>query len=210
MSLGPVSRYYFSNDRSHSGDVGHEGSFRDTVGCYIHFRANHTMESCVINAQGVNQHDLSHGSVVEAENFFWMEGAVAAKIDLQIAGGGDGFAVGGGAGAWWRYPHVAGIGANHTSVFTLRVASVGNATIQIYANLTSVFLLASCDVPSTGGLALFAEVSCGWSQLQRAVSTLSGGEVELQMVVRSPSVQAGEVVRVDKFWIDEPLTLRTP
>ena len=28
--------------------------------------------------------------------------------------------------------------------------------------------------------------------------------------VRSPSVQAGEVVRVDQFWIDEPVTLRTP
>ena len=40
--------YYFSNDRSHSGDIGHEGVFRDTVGCYIHFRANGTMEPCEI------------------------------------------------------------------------------------------------------------------------------------------------------------------
>lgn len=32
--------YYASNDRSHSGDTGHEGVFRDTVICYIHFRAS--------------------------------------------------------------------------------------------------------------------------------------------------------------------------
>ena len=38
-------------------------SFRDTTLCYIHFRANGTMEPCVINAAGVNAHDLA--SVVQ-------------------------------------------------------------------------------------------------------------------------------------------------
>ena len=59
--------YFFSNDESRSGDIGHEGAFRDTVGCYIHFRANGTMETCEINALGVNSHNLTR-SAIEAEN----------------------------------------------------------------------------------------------------------------------------------------------
>merc|ERR1712070_669709 len=65
--------YFFSNDRSHSGDMGHEGVFRDTVGCYIHFRANGTMDPCYIDGQGVNQHNISfsdgRSANLEAENF---------------------------------------------------------------------------------------------------------------------------------------------
>eukprot|EP01052_Picozoa_sp_SAG31_P021511 SAG31_NODE_1668_length_7576_cov_1.630467_5_plen_275_part_00 len=66
----------------------------------IHFRANGTMEPCVIDTQGVNSHDLSRKGI-EAENFFSLSlmdgiasGGYAEKVDLLDAGGGDGFAVG--------------------------------------------------------------------------------------------------------------------
>ena len=62
--------YYASNDRSHSGDVGNPGVFRDTVMCYIHFRANGTMEPCVIDGTGVGTYNAAGRAVIEAENFF--------------------------------------------------------------------------------------------------------------------------------------------
>merc|ERR1712176_1495813 len=74
--------YYASNDRSHSGDIGHEGSFRDTVMCYIHFRADGTMEPCVVDGVGVGTYDVSEGRVVEAENFFELTG-LGEKVDLR-------------------------------------------------------------------------------------------------------------------------------
>lgn len=73
--------YYVSNDRSHSKDVGHEGVFRDTVICYIHFRANNTMEACTINATGVGQYNAA--DLIEAENFFALRGLVRL-IDLPM------------------------------------------------------------------------------------------------------------------------------
>ena len=75
--MGTVRRrYYVSNDRSHSKDTGHEGVFCDTVICYIHFRANNTMEACTINATGVGQYDALVDEPIEAENFFALHGSV--------------------------------------------------------------------------------------------------------------------------------------
>lgn len=76
-------RYYASNDRSHSQDRGHEGVFRDTVLCYIHYRANGTMEPCVIDKTGVGQYDAAQP--IEAENFFRLQGP-GGKLDLETAG----------------------------------------------------------------------------------------------------------------------------
>lgn len=53
--------FYASNDRSHSGDTGHEFAFRDTVVCYIHFRANGSMDACVIDGTGVGAYDAAGG-----------------------------------------------------------------------------------------------------------------------------------------------------
>ena len=60
------------------------------------------MEPCVIDAQGVNSHDLDWKNRIEAEEFFSLRGG--RKVDLLDAGGGDGFAVGAGHGALLRYP----------------------------------------------------------------------------------------------------------
>ena len=43
------------------------------------------MESCSIDAQGVNSHDLAF-KAIEAEEFFTMEGGGARKVDLLDAG----------------------------------------------------------------------------------------------------------------------------
>jgi hypothetical protein len=230
----------FSNDRSHSGDVGHEGSFRDTVGCYIHFRANGTMEPCVINAQGVNQHDLTAGRTIEAEEFFSMEGSNATKVDLLMVdaaaaaaaaaagsggataaatsgGAGDagdgGFAVGGGVGAVFRYPHITGLSARADTALTLHAASVDGAVIQVFANRQTSSaagtaglreqeeweeeeeeegegsLLCNCEVPATGNLALFADVACTWST-SAAAATVTGGKVWLELVVADAAAAA--------------------
>ena len=79
-------------------------------------------------------------------------------MDLQHAGGGEGFAVSGDDGATLRYPHVTGL--TTPSALTLRAAASQPATVEIYANSTTGLLLARCDVPSTGGLAAYADVSC--------------------------------------------------
>ena len=173
--------------------MGHEGAFRDTVGCYIHFRANGTMESCVVNAQGVNSHDLALGPI-EAEEFFSLEGG--DKVDLLDAGGGDGFAVGGGNGAVLRYPHVSGLGAGSAEL-KLRAASGDGATVKVFANATEeAGLLARCEVPPTGGLAVYAKIACAWGSAAAAVT----GDVDLVLVVGSEA-EGQEAVRVDRFWL---------
>ena len=185
--------YFFSNDESHSGDVGHEGAFRDTVGCYIHFRANGTMESCVVNAQGVNSHNLTLGPI-EAENFFSLEGG--DKVDLVHAGGGDGFAVGGRDGAMLRYPHVSGLGVGSTEL-KLRATSIGGATVKVFAHtIADTGLLAECVVPSSGGLIVYTEVACAWNAAAADVTE----EVDLLLVIKSEAAER-EVARVDRIWI---------
>ena len=181
--------YYASNDRSHSKDTGHEGVFRDTVLCYIHFRANGTMESCSIDAQGVNSHDLAF-KAIEAEEFFTMEGGGARKVDLLDAGGGDGFAVGAGHGALLRYPHVS----NLRGKVVARVAASAAGRVELRANSTSGVLLATCPVSPTGGLAAFEDVRCPLAQGH------GGAEVELVVaVLRDEDGQSGEFLRLDSL-----------
>lgn len=112
--------YYASNDRSHSGDKGHEGAFRDTVMCYIHFRADGTMEPCVIDGVGVGTYDVSNGRRVEAENFFALAGT-GEKVDLQAAleDESSGFAVELQHGSELRFPHVFGLPTSSASATAL-------------------------------------------------------------------------------------------
>eukprot|EP01047_Picozoa_sp_COSAG01_P001581 COSAG01_NODE_36_length_34092_cov_26.350032_34_plen_126_part_00 len=51
--------------------------------CYIHYRANGTMEPCVIDKTGVGQYDAAQP--IEAENFFRLQGP-GEKLDLETAG----------------------------------------------------------------------------------------------------------------------------
>ena len=60
---------------------------RIVCSCYIHFRANNTMEACTINATGVGQYDASEP--IEAENYFELRGD-GAKVDLLAEGDDDG------------------------------------------------------------------------------------------------------------------------
>ena len=161
--------YYVSNDRSHSKDVGHEGVFRDTVICYIHFRANNTMEACTIDATGVGQYDASSpDSVVEAENFFELRGP-GDKLDLIAEGDDDGdvgFAVGGlRAGSELHYPNIelpaeAAAAATHSGAhfleleLTLYLATAAalapGSSSTVLASSANGRLLGSVAITSTG------------------------------------------------------------
>lgn len=140
--------YYASNDRSHSGDKGHEGAFRDTVMCYIHFRADGTMEPCVIDGVGVGTYDVSYGRRVEAENFFTMTGN-GQKVDMQATFGedGSGFAVELHDKSELRFPHVFGLpGMSPTVILHIRGGSgVGEIQIHEYST-TDNALVARCAV----------------------------------------------------------------
>ena len=154
------------------------------------------METCEINALGVNSHNLTRRAI-EAENFFSLAGG--DKVDLLHVGGGDGFAVSGKDGAVLRYPHVSGL-TPRSAKLKLRAASIGGATIKAFANTTAnAGLLARCAVPSTGGLAVYVDVVCAWSTTNFATA----GEVELVLVVESDALEH-EVVRVDRIWLSEP------
>jgi hypothetical protein len=100
------------------------------------------------------------------------KGSSAAKVDLLQTGGGDGFAVGGGVGVVLRYPHISGLSAQ-----------------------------SSCEVPATGGLAVFAEVACVWAPSAAAAATV-GADVEpvLELGAAAAAREDAEVARVDRFW----------
>lgn len=118
--------YYASNDRSHSGDKGHEGAFRDTVMCYIHFTEDGLMQPCVIDSVGVGTYDLSSGQRAEAENFFALTGN-ARKVDIRSTFGtvSNGFAV--------ELKHQAELSFPH--VFGFPEASAGEATSVLLLHL---------------------------------------------------------------------------
>lgn len=96
--------YFSTNDRSHSPDRTHpqylgggdagdgdsRGVFRDTVMCYIHFRADGSMEPCAVDAIGVGQYDASRR--IEAENFYWagraLPGAAGTSTSTGASTGG--------------------------------------------------------------------------------------------------------------------------
>lgn len=114
--------YFAANDRSHSGDTGHEGAFRDTIMGYIHYRSNGTMEPMIVNRTGVGSYDAR--AWIEAENFFALDGG--AKVDLLHHGGGDGFAVAlyaRRAGSVLMYPRVAHLPHSHNVTLVMRCSS---------------------------------------------------------------------------------------
>ena len=146
------------------------------------------MEPCVIDAQGVNSHDLGWKNRIEAEEFFSLRGG--RKVDLLDAGGGDGFAVGAGHGALLRYPHVS----NLRGEVVARVAASAAGRVELRANSTSGVLLATCPVSPTGGLAAFEDVRCPLAQGH------GGAEVELVVaVLRDEDGQSGEFLRLDSL-----------
>ena len=150
------------------------------------------MEPCVIDAQGVNSHDLDWKNRIEAEEFFSLRGG--RKVDLLDAGGGDGFAVGAGHGALLRYPHVRHLRGE----LALRVAATAAGRVELRANATGGPLLASCAIRPTGGLDRFEDVRC-----PPAAAALGGGagEVGLVAAVLREDGRRGEFLRVDSLWL---------
>ena len=140
--------------------------------------------------------------LIQAEEFFSLQGGGGSKVDLLHSGGGDGFAVGGGHGTLLRYPHVTGIGSSIISgsgALTLRVATSGTgSTLEIRANSSSAAALASCALPATSGLDRFADVVCPLDA--GAAASVGEWEVELLLSVRSERLAAGgEALRIDRF-----------
>ena len=69
---GTLQQAYFSaNDRSHYNGTVSNGAafFRNSVLGYVHYRPNGTISPIVIDAQGVNSHNATSGSVIQAEHF---------------------------------------------------------------------------------------------------------------------------------------------
>jgi hypothetical protein len=143
-------------------------------------------------------------------------GATAAATSGGAGDAGDGgFAVGGGVGAVFRYPHITGLSARADTALTLHAASVDGAVIQVFANRQTSsaagtaglreqeeweeeeeeeeegegILLCNCEVPATGNLALFADVACTWST-SAAAATVTGGKVWLELVVADAAAAA--------------------
>ena len=154
--------YFATNDRSHSGDKHHEGSYRDTVMGYVHYRHNGTMEPMVINATGVAEYDAR--SPIEAENFFSLKGG--RKVDLRHTGGGDGFAVGLQAqtdGSELLYPRVSSLPRTRNATFVMRCASAAEGLA--YGRRDDALRLEVRVAPSTGGLLTSDRLLAGWCSL---------------------------------------------
>ena len=191
--------FFSTNDRSHSSDLVHpkyrgggvrgdgdsRGSFRDTVMCYIHYRSNGTMEPCVVNETGVGQYDARNR--IEAENFFRATGR-ARKVDLRAAGGGDDFAVGMWSGAVLHFPRVGGVVtprrcercaavSERRDLMLVRISVATPVTLVLRGGGEGRVELGRCNMQPTGGLDVFAEVSCTL-QLKPTAFAASGEEEE--------------------------------
>lgn len=193
--------YYSSNDRSHSQAFGgREGYFRNTVLCYIHFRADGTMEPCTIDATGVGQYDGGAGKAIEAENFFELTGSNARKVDLAgpeaaVSGGSFiGFAVGAGDGTMLRYPHVAGAASAKTMTLRVVALSPSASTVEVRANTASGPVLATCEVPAAASLA-FQDIACA--------VMVPEGEDEMDVIMSVRGEASGELLQLDSFWFEE-------
>lgn len=112
-----------------------------------------------------------------------MEGGGAAKVDLLDVGGGDGFAVGAGDGAVFRYPHVTGLAAAKAFKIQIHAAAAVDSSVEISFKSApgpqQQLLLLRCDVlAAAGGLAEFTDVECGL--VSDAVTVAAAEDAELQ------------------------------
>jgi hypothetical protein len=227
--------FFSTNDRSHSSDLVHakykgggtqgdgdsRGFFRDTVMCYIHYRSNGTMEPCIVDAVGVGTYDGRR--LIEAENFFSIEGA--QKVDLRTVGGGDGFAVGGirGSGATLVYPRVTGLlgSAGKETVLRMRIAGGGGGLTLVVKQMSSsqgsggggggggdrrvVQEVGRCQLNhgSSAGLADYRTVSCRVHLVQAAFKV---GELSLVLAFEGNADNSGDVelARIDHFTLGAP------
>jgi hypothetical protein len=176
---------FVSNDRSHSAELGPGGAnksmfYRDTVGCYIHFRPNVTlghdvMSPCTIDAAGIGQYD--GGAVIEVENFFGASDRFGTIVSDNKSQGlvlsGD-FAVAARAGAVLHYPHVS-IAAIPTAVVVRlqRVARLA-ATLEFWACSSS----SSSSAGQLLGRAHLAGVLAAAPGLEEVVCSLDFAEVD--------------------------------
>lgn len=207
--------YYASNDRSHSGDP-RPAYFRDTVVCYVHFRANNTMEPCTINGQGVTAHVSSN---IEAEEYWALSGPTAAgKIDLRAHGGGNGFAVAlynGSALAFRSVSNVTtttaitaaadGDKQQHLLRLVMRVSNANTKGLpsEVVVSVRNVHW-GTCSVPITTSWATYVRVSCVLNVPQSVTQSTIGGSAtkELQLhdvVLATSGPPRTELLRLDRF-----------
>lgn len=220
--------YFSTNDRSHSSDLVHakykgggmqgdgdsRGFFRDTVMCYIHFRSDGTMEPCTIDAVGVGTYDGR--SLIEAENFFSIEGNGTRKVELRAGSGSDGFGVGGirQSGATLVYPRVTGLlgNAGKEMLLRVRIAGAAGGLTLVVKQMTSqgsgggrrgqvVHEAGRCrlDYRNSTGLTDYRIARCKVYLVQAAFGTM--GEFNLVLAFESTTDAGGddELARVDHF-----------
>jgi len=148
------------------------------------------MEPCTINALGVGEYDAL---AIEAEDFSELSGD-AHKMDLLAHGGGDGFAVSFNHLAALRFTAVHHAPGGGVARVTLRVARgvPGNGTVVVAIGEPLV-PLGRCVIPSTGGWARFADVSCVLSTVP-----LGRGAVPITLTA-ADAPSTGEILRLDRF-----------
>ena len=196
--------YFATNDRSHSGDAGHEGYFRDTVMGYIHFRANGSMQPMEIDGAGVGSHDARRW--IEAERFFSGSDGVDQSVDLRAEGGGEGFAAGnlsnGSVLIYRNVAHLLELGSSPTLIFrtaapTLRGAAALAVTIRVSDDVAG-----RCIIPPTSSWASFADVPCPLT-LRSPRRSPPEGPVTLTLTITlagGATVGAShELMRLDRF-----------
>eukprot|EP01044_Picomonas_judraskeda_P000974 COSAG03_NODE_50_length_16299_cov_20.189877_10_plen_545_part_00 len=210
---------FVSNDRSQTQAEGDPKPqfYRDTVGCYVHFRANaicsnstgvchDAMEPCTINAIGIGEYDAAAPQPIEAENYFGAVG-MTRQVDLRAEHTDvkeDGFAVEVTHGSVLRFPNVRNVDRSR-STFTLRLLSTGSrrnsAFIELRSGLDAASpLLSRIEIPAARigvvgkGVGAFETLEC---------------DVDLSAVPREMDQHAAIDIRVEVFaepnaawWLD--------
>ena len=153
--------YFATNDCSHSTDILHPNSFRDTVVGYLHYYPNGSMAPVVINATGVGTYLSTE--VIEAENYFRLVDGV--KVAAEGASNGFGVSLAGGS-TRVTYPNVQ-LSEEHP-VTAVRVAyrqgasGVQRLVIKATAGQDSLGVVATCmlEEGSSSGSSGYEEVDC--------------------------------------------------
>jgi hypothetical protein len=170
------------------------------------------MEPCVINKNGVGEHNAA---LIEAEEFSALDGR-GRKVDLgptRSGSGGDaagsrhGYAVSLSDGASIRFTLVHDIPTSPTAVFRVARGVVGACTLTVTGKSAKagrsgnaeVVNLGKCTVPSTGDWSRFVDVKCVLNESR--ASSFSDREIALYA---SASNEGGgqELVRVDSFRLE--------
>ena len=180
--------------------------------CYVHFRANGTMEPCVIDAKGVATYD--NNQPIQAENFFILTNRTrradvrrqaegGRKEDLLSVGGGTGFTVGQLAhGSSLHYPRVFNLPATPRVDLLIRLSAAGTApfTLSVHMHEPSA---QSWIGPRVGSCAVQGRATAEWSEYTTLRCPVQVPRVRMANIVlqfhQSGVSRGEELVKIDFF-----------